>query len=304
VSPDVRSPCSPCLPRGTLLPDHITFAVREDSRPAGPARPELAVLVPTRDEAANIEELLGRIAGAVAGIPTEVVFVDDSDDDTPAVIRAAAHRRGGGACRVSLIHRQGGQRTGGLSGAVADGLRAVEAPWVCVLDADLQHPPEVIPRLLAAARRQGVDLAVASRYCAMGRSDGLGPVRALISTACGSAAKLLFPIRLRGVTDPMSGFFLVRRSAVNPDALRPRGFKILLELLVRQGGLRTTEVGFAFADRRAGESKGTLGQGLTYVAALGDLRLGRGAPPPSRPAVGPEMELLAPLAGPAAATAS
>jgi dolichol-phosphate mannosyltransferase len=102
----------------------------------------------------------------------------------------------------------------------------------------------------------------------------------------------------------MSGFFLVRRSAVNPDALRPRGFKILLELLVRQGGLRTTEVGFAFADRRAGESKGTLGQGLTYVAALGDLRLGRGAPPPSRPAVGPEMELLAPLAGPAAATAS
>jgi len=290
------------------LPDHITLAAREDSWPAVPRavppRPELAVLVPTRDEAANIEELLGRIAGAVAGIPTEIVFVDDSDDDTPAVIRAAAHRRRGGACRVSLIHRRDGQRTGGLGGAVADGLRAVDAPWVCVLDADLQHPPEVIPRLLAAAQRDGADLAVASRYCGTGRSDGLGPVRAVVSTACGSAAKLLFPIRLRGVTDPMSGFFLVRRAAVDPDGLRPRGFKILLELLVRHGRLRSTEVGFAFADRRAGESKGTLREGLTYVAALGHLRLGRGAPSPSRPAVGAELELLAPLPARAGTAAS
>jgi glycosyltransferase involved in cell wall biosynthesis len=309
VSLDVRSPFSPFRRRGTLLPDHTTFAVREDSRRAlphaVPARPELAVLVPTRDEAANIEELLGRIAGAVTGIPTEVLFVDDSDDDTPAVIRAAAHRRLGGACRVSLLHRQGSRRAGGLGGAVADGLHAVNAPWVCVLDADLQHPPEVIPRLLAAAQRDRADLAVASRYCAMGRGDGLGPVRALISTACGSAAKWLFPVRLRGVTDPMSGFFLVRRSAVSPDALRPRGFKILLELLVRHGGLRSTEVGFTFADRHAGESKGTLREGLTYLAALGDLRLGRGTRSPSGSAVGAaEVELLAPLAGPAEATAS
>jgi dolichol-phosphate mannosyltransferase len=166
-----------------------------------------------------------------------------------------------------------------------------------VLDADLQHPPEVIPTLLATAERDGADLAIASRYCGTGHADALGPARALISTACGSAAKLLFPVRLRGVTDPMSGFFLVRPSAVDLDELRPRGFKILLELLVRHRGLRTTEVGFAFADRHEGESKGSLREGLTYVGSLGDLRLGRGTPSPSRPAVGTgEVELLAPLA--------
>jgi glycosyltransferase involved in cell wall biosynthesis len=281
------------------LSNHTTFAMREDGGPAvSPIPhpvPELAVLVPTRNEAANIEELLRRLSAAVTGIPTEIVFVDDSDDDTPGVIRRVA-RQQRGACQVSLIHRRGGQRMGGLGGAVVDGLRATDTRWVCVLDADLQHPPEVVPCLLAAAERDGADLAVASRYCGAGRTDGLGPARALISTACGSAAKLLFPQRLRGVTDPMSGFFLIRRSAVHLDELRPRGFKILLELLVRHGGLRATEVAYTFADRHAGESKGTLSEGLTYLGSLVDLRLGRGSPPPSRTTVGAaEMEPLTPL---------
>jgi glycosyltransferase involved in cell wall biosynthesis len=282
--------------------NHTTYAMSENAGPAfSPSHqpvPKLALLVPTRNEAANIEELLRRISAAVTGIPTEIVFVDDSDDDTPGVIRRVARQQG--ACQVSLLHRRGGQRMGGLGGAVVDGLRAADAPWVCVLDADLQHPPEVIPRLLAAADRDGADLAVASRYCGTGGTDGLGPARALISTACGSAAKLLFPMRLRGVTDPMSGFFLVRRSAVNLDGLRPRGFKILLELLVRHGGLRATEVGYTFADRHAGESKGTLREGLTYLGSLADLRLGRGTPPPLPTRVGAaEVELLVPLTRPA-----
>jgi len=282
------------------LSNQTTFVMREDAGPAFSRIPQpvptLAVLVPTRNEAANIEELLRRISAAVTGIPTEIVFVDDSDDDTPAVIRRVARERGGGTCQVSLIHRRGGQRTGGLGGAVVDGLRATDAPWVCVLDADLQHPPEVVPRLLAVAERDGADLAVASRYCGTGRTDGLVPARALISVACGSAAKLLFPMRLRGVTDPMSGFFLVRRSAVHLDGLRPRGFKILLELLVRHGDLRATEVGYTFADRHAGESKGTLREGLTYLGSLADLRLGRTAPAPAPTRAGAaDVEPLVPL---------
>jgi dolichol-phosphate mannosyltransferase len=283
------------------MSNHLTLTVRESIRPA-PSRTvqpiaKLAVLVPTRNEAGNVKELLGRISTSVAHIPTQVIFIDDSDDATPDVVRAVARRGGGGACQVSLIHRQGSQRTGGLGGAVVAGLRAVSAPWACVLDGDLQHPPEVIPTLLAKAESEGTDLTVASRYCGQGRSDGLGPVRTMVSAGCTWAAKLLFPGRLRGVTDPMSGFFLVRRSAVDLDALRPRGFKILLELLVRSRGLRITEVGFAFAGRSAGESKGSLREGLTYVGSLGELRLGRRTRSPSRPAVGAaEVELLAPLA--------
>ena len=149
--------------------------------------------------------------------------------------------------------------------------------------------------LLATAACDGAELVVASRYCEQGGTEGLGPVRALISTASTSAARMLFPRRLRGVTDPMSGFFLVRPDAVDVDALRPRGFKILLELLVRCRNLRHAEVGFAFADRHAEESKGSLREGLSYLRSLCELRFGLGSLP-SRPMAGvPAVEPLVPL---------
>ena len=114
------------------MPNLTTLAVREHglhaSSPIRHSGVQLAVVVPTRNEAANIETLLDRTRAAVAGIATEVVFVDDSDDDTPATIRAAARRTGGGAFKISLIHRQGSRRRGGLGGAVLDGLRSRRRP--------------------------------------------------------------------------------------------------------------------------------------------------------------------------------
>jgi glycosyltransferase involved in cell wall biosynthesis len=277
--------------------NHLTIAVGDGVSPRcpHPTPPELSVLVPTRNEAPNIEELLHRISTAVAGIPTEVIFIDDSDDATPDVIRTVAHTGDGGTCQVSLIRRQGAQRTGGLAGAVVDGLRAARAPWACALDADLQHPPEAIPRLLAKTNRDGADLVVASRYCHQGRAEGLGLIRGLVSTVSTSAARMLFPRRLRGVTDPMSGFFLVRPDAVDLDELRPRGFKILLELLVRCPALRRAEVAFVFATRRAGESKGSVREGLSYLRSLCELRFGLGRAA-VRPLTGvPAVEPLVPL---------
>jgi hypothetical protein len=104
--------------RRNRMLNHLTIAVRDDASPRcpHPTSPELSVLVPTRNEATNIEELLHRISTAVAGIPTEVVFLDDSDDATPDVIRTVARRGDGGTCQVSLLRRQGAQRTGGLAG--------------------------------------------------------------------------------------------------------------------------------------------------------------------------------------------
>jgi dolichol-phosphate mannosyltransferase len=149
--------------------------------------------------------------------------------------------------------------------------------------------------LLATAQRDRADLVVASRYCEQGRAEGLGPIRSLISTASSSTARMLFPWRLRGVTDPMSGFFLVRLDAIDLDALRPRGFKILLELLVRCYALRRAEVGFTFADRHAEESKGSLGEGLNYLRSLYELRCRLGIVA-SRPSAGaPAAEPLVPL---------
>lgn len=235
---------------------------------AGSTERRLSVIVPTRNEAGNIHALLDRLE---ATLPhgSEVVFVDDSTDETPAVIEAERKCR---SLPVVLVHRPEHERGDGLAGAVVRGLQVARAPWACVMDADLQHPPEVIADLLARAHAGDVDLVVASRYRDEGKLN-FSRGRALLSRVSTSAARLLFPRSLRSVTDPMSGFFLVRRSRVALDRLRPRGFKILLEILVRTGTLRVAEVPFSFGVRHAGESKASLAEGARYLIQLVALRL-------------------------------
>jgi dolichol-phosphate mannosyltransferase len=144
------------------------------------------------------------------------------------------------------------------------------------MDGDLQHPPELIGALLEQARRSKADLVVASRYCAGGDVGDFSAPRAALSRCSAQAARVLFPRRLRGVSDPLSGFFLIRRVAVDSAALRPRGFKILLEILVRSGPLRTSEVSFRFGERYAGESKASVREGVRYLRQLMELRAGSG----------------------------
>jgi glycosyltransferase involved in cell wall biosynthesis len=229
----------------------------------------LTVVVPTKNEAGNVRELSQRLAGILPP-ESEILFVDDSSDDTPAEVARARRRLN---LPIRLIHRPAEERDGGLGGAVVAGLRGSQARFVCVIDADLQHPPERVPDLLARAEEGDVDLVVASRYTAGGTSN-FGRLRGLVSTLSTKCALVLFPRRLRGVSDPMSGFFLVRREAVDPDALRPRGFKILLEILARTPRLRVAEIPFSFGERHAEESKASVGEGLLYLRQLVVLRAG------------------------------
>jgi dolichol-phosphate mannosyltransferase len=229
----------------------------------------LAVVIPTRNEAENIGPLLNEL-DAVLPEETEIIFVDDSTDETPTVIEDERGRR---VRRITLVHRSARARRDGLAGAVAHGLRLATTEWVCVLDADLQHPPQLVPRLLERAQAGGVDVVVASRYCGNGGTE-FHRGRSLLSRFSTSAAKILFQRSLRGVTDPMSGFFLVRRASVPFERLRPRGFKILLEILVRARNLRVAEVPFRFGTRHAGESKASLAEGIHYLWQLSLLRFG------------------------------
>ena len=237
------------------------------STPRFSAPASLTVVVPTRNEASNVTALLERLGEALAGERAEVLFVDDSDDGTPDLVRA--HR--GRALSVGLLHRRPGRRVGGLGGAVAAGLRAATGEYVRVMDADLQHPPALVPRLLAHARASGADVVVASRYVDEGDVGQFGALRRAVSRASTTFARALFPRRLKSVTDPMSGFFLVRRRHVDPAVLRPDGFKILLEILLRQPG-DTSEVPFSFSDRLSGESKACWREGLRYLRHLLRLR--------------------------------
>lgn len=232
----------------------------------------LTVVIPTRNEADGIDHLLATLAELLPA-PAEVIFVDDSDDVTPYRVREIVRRRGPGGPDVRLVHRTGHQRDGGLGSAVVEGIRRARGAYVCVMDGDLQHPPDLITALLERIHRGDVDLVNASRYTDAGAPDGLSRARRNTSRAFGLTAKATFPGRLRAVTDPMSGFFLFRRGAVDPECLQPRGFKILLEILARQPELRLAEVGYTFGNRASGKSKATPRQAARYLAQLTQLRI-------------------------------
>jgi glycosyltransferase involved in cell wall biosynthesis len=239
------------------------------AEPGAGVVPFLSVVVPTRNEAGNVVPLLERLAAALRRTPYEVLFVDDSTDTTPNVISAAAEQPELGTVR--LIHRPPTARNG-LSGAVVEGIAAARGNWVCVMDADLQHPPEAVAQLLTQAERTGADLIVASR-----RADFIGPVglsraRAMTSQVLTVLARGLFPRVLKNVSDPLTGFFLVRRETLDLAMLQPEGFKILLEILVRHPELHVSEIFFDFAPRQEGQSKADLNEGVRYFRHVTRLR--------------------------------
>jgi len=231
---------------------------------------QLSMVIPTRNEAGNVEPLLMRMHQALKGIAAEVVFVDDSTDETPAVI---AKLQEWFPLPIKLIHRPKELRKNGLGGAVVEGFKAAQGTWVCVMDADLQHPPEMIPRLLHQATKTGSDVVMGSRLAAGGDASSLGFKRMLISNVLAWTTRLTFPQRLRRVTDPLTGFFLTRRAALKAEELRPDGFKILLEILVSHPHLTVAEVPIQFGYRNAGESKASVSETIKFFRGLFRLRL-------------------------------
>ena len=228
--------------------------------------PDLSLVIPTLNERENIEPLIAEVSGALAGISWEAIFVDDSSDDTAAEIAriAAANPQ------VVLLHRTGPGLS--LATAVVAGLARARGTYICVLDADLQHPPQGIPAMLEEARRSGADVVIASRYVPGGSAGGLaGPLRRFYSVGLKALSRLLFPRRLAGITDPLGGYFLIRRDIVQGVRLEPLGYKILLEILVRTRWRTVREVPYQFQPRRYGSSKADLPQGFWFLRHLARL---------------------------------
>ncbi|WP_203137165.1 glycosyltransferase [Microbacterium sp. JZ31] len=233
---------------------------------------DVTVIVPTRNERGNVAEMVRQLASALAGRRAEILFVDDSEDGTVAEVERVAQDA---PLPVRALHRPAGQRAGGLGGAVVTGLKAAAADVCVVMDGDLQHPPALVPALVDRHARGDADVVVASRYIGGGDSTGLGTtLRFGVSRAATILTKAMFPLRLHGTSDPMTGFFLVDRRSLDLATLRPSGFKVLLELLVRSD-LRTAEVPMRFHERAQGESKATARQGFTFLVHLARLRFGK-----------------------------
>jgi glycosyltransferase involved in cell wall biosynthesis len=231
---------------------------------------DVSVVVPTRNEAANVESLVRRASAALGllDLRWELIFVDDSDDLTP--VRVAEAERAGHPVR--LIHRLPDARSGGLSGAVLVGLQHTQSQVVVVMDGDLQHPPEMLASLIEAVRDGSADVAVASRFAPYGGGiQGLdGRWRRFLSHGSRSSVRLVLP-HLRSVTDPLSGYFAFRRRVIEGVELRPEGFKILLEVLVRGSWDRVVEIPCALRPRQHGRSKAGLDQGVAFGRHLARL---------------------------------
>ena len=233
---------------------------------------ELTVVVPTLNEAGNVEALLEKLGVALAGIEWEAIFVDDgSTDGTPELLtRIAQSDR-----RVRLIRRIGRR---GLSSAVVEGALASTAPAIAVIDADLQHDERILPDLYRAIGTQGHELAIGTRYAGDGSTGEWDDKRLKISRF---ATALASPIMKTRLSDPMSGFFAVRRDVLLAAApkLSSVGYKILLDLVASSPHpLKVAEVGYKFGTRRSGESKLDEMVALEYVELLLDKTIGRLVP--------------------------
>jgi glycosyltransferase involved in cell wall biosynthesis len=231
---------------------------------------DVAVVVPTRHEAGNVTVLVDAIGALLdlAALSWQILFVDDSDDQTIEELDQLAAGDG----RVRVIHRAPGERHGGLSGAVLLGCERSDSRFVAVMDADLQHPPAVLPKLLAPLVAGTADVVVATRYREGGSPGGLaGPMRRAVSAGGRELVRVCFPT-VRPVSDPLGGFFAFDRAVIDGVELRPEGFKILLEILVRGRWSRVAEVPFEFAPRLGGVSKAGLREGMRFLRHVGRLR--------------------------------
>lgn len=264
-------PASNPLRPSRRLPGSTTAVVANTVSKDLPSTHLLTVIVPTRNESGNVAPLIARLGEALGDIDAEILFVDDSSDTTPQQVRSTAVTA---SLPVRLLHRFAKERVGGLGGAVLAGLRSARGDWAVVMDGDLQHPPEVVPDLLRAGQESGADLVVASRYVGAGCAGGLSTAtRERVSGGANALARAVFPSRLADCTDPMSGFFAVRRGSVDLDRLQPHGFKILLETIARSPRLKVAEVSFVFQERHSGESKASFAEGLIFVGKLASLRV-------------------------------
>jgi dolichol-phosphate mannosyltransferase len=232
--------------------------ILERPRPA----PELSIVVPTFNERENIPRLIDTLRAALAGVAWELIVVDD---DSPDGTSETAKQIAAADARIRCIRRVGRR---GLAGACLEGFLASQAAFVAVMDGDLQHDEGLLLPMLALLRRDAADMVVATRYATGGSAAALSSQRAWGSRLANRLAHRVLKLEL---SDPMSGFFMLRRELVERTApkLSTQGFKILLDIAVSAGDrLRVTELPFTFRQRLHGQSKLDAGVALEYLGLL------------------------------------
>jgi len=232
----------------------------------------LSIVVPTFNERDNVAELVRLIEGSLGGIVWEVVFVDD---DSPDGTLRTLHTLARSDPRVRVLHRIGRR---GLASAVVEGVLSTTAPYVAVMDADLQHDESILPSMLERLRSTDAEVVLATRYTQPGGVEGLEGGRRFVSSF---ATKLAHLVLRTKVSDPMSGFFMLKREAFDRSVRRLSniGYKIFLDILMSaRPRLAIAEVPYVFRSRLHGESKLDFAVTWEYVLLLLDKTVGHIVP--------------------------
>lgn len=226
--------------------------------------PVLSLIIPTYNEAKNIEILIPRLAKVLAKIPHEIIIADDNSPDKTYDTALHLRKKFPQLRAICRTHNRG------LSPAVIDGFQIAEGKYLAVMDADLQHDESILPDMFRKLEA-GAELVVASRKAEGGGVSDWSRFRRFISWGASLMAHLLFP---RLPSDPMSGYFALQASLFQrlSAQINPRGFKILLEIVAKAKQIRVAEVGYVFRSREHGESKLSGAVALNYLIALAELR--------------------------------
>lgn len=229
---------------------------------------ELSIIVPTFNERGNIEPLLKKLEASLKGVAWEVIFVDDdSPDGTASHVRTLAQQD----ARVRCIHRIARR---GLSSASIEGMLASSAPYIAVMDGDLQHDETLLKKMLSVLKADGLDIVIGSRYMKGGSTGEWSSRREKISRFATAFGRTLMRADIK---DPMSGFFMLKRSFFEhvSHRLSGKGFKILFDLCVSSPEpVKFRELPFEFKNRTAGESKLSTMVMWEYLLLLADKFLG------------------------------
>jgi len=226
-----------------------------------PDRPLLSIVVPTYNERERLEPFVRALVSVLrdAGIDGEIIIVDDNSPDGTGDLADGLARE----LPVRVVHRSGKL---GLGSAVMAGFAVARGDLLGVMDADVSHPPERVPVLVAALRATGADVVIGSRYIPGGGTRNWPLSRAIMSRAACLVARLVTPVH-----DAASGFFVLRRPVVQGVEIKAAGFKICLELLVRGSVRSVVEVPYVFTDRAAGQSKMNHREALGFLVQIGQL---------------------------------
>lgn len=227
-------------------------------------RPQVSIILPTYNESQNILEMLRHIKEIIPRqVSSQTIVVDDNSPDGTGhmVEEYVKNTKKATNHDIEILHNK--TKTS-LSSAILDGIRHAKGDTVVVMDCDLSHPPQLIPKLIEVLRHR-CDIAIASRYIRGGKIVGLPTKRRWISRLGTLTAKFCLGIK---ETDPMSGFFACRRSLFDGISFDGWGFKILMELIIKAKGARIVEIPYTFQERKFGKSKLGLGVLFTYVAAV------------------------------------